>query len=210
MKIASIAIATLVAAGTAAAPVSQAHAGSCGSIASVSRDIWKNYDQVILAAGCAVVTVATEGAVPPNVCLDNAKKAAKVGEDMIAFWNKAAKTNAWATIGPRRLDLGEHLKGRLVSTGGRVFITPAALTEDSVEVEIKKLDGKAKTEVTVCKDNHGEMTKLWTFEIDNGKDNTGKVFSKTLSGVRGHNLVVHLDAKSVTNTMQYELTATER
>jgi hypothetical protein len=210
MKIASLTLAALVATGTAAAPVSEAHAGSCGSFTSVSRDIWKNYDQVILAAGCAVVTVASEGAVPPNVCLDNAKKAAKVAEDAIEFWNKSAKSAAWAKIGPRRLDLGERHQGRLVSTGGRVFITPAALTEDSVEVEIKKLDGKAKTEVTVCKDNHGEMTKLWTFEIDNGKDNTGKKFSKTLRGVRGHNLVVHFDAKSVSNTMQYQLTATER
>jgi hypothetical protein len=64
--------------------------------------------------------------------------------------------------------------------------------------------------VTVCKEYRGKYTKLWSFMIANGKDNEGKVWKKTFEKVKGHNIVVHLDAKSVANTMQYELRLNEK
>ncbi|HWB74673.1 MAG TPA: hypothetical protein VG755_06950 [Nannocystaceae bacterium] len=209
MKLHSIILSTLITGSVAAAPVADAHAGGCESGTKIAADIWDEHDVVLKKLGCAIVSVASEGAVPPNACLDAADKVAKVVDDMIKFWNGAAK-NSWAKIGPRRLALGETLKGKLVSTGGRLFITDRPLEEDSVELRLEKLDGKAKTEVTVCSEFRGKQTKKWSFMIENGNDNTGKVWKKTLTGMRGHILMVHLDARSVANTMQYELRAEQK
>ena len=68
-----IAIAPLVAILGVAAP-GEAKAGSCESGTKVASDIWKEHDETVKALGCAVVTVASEGTVPPNVCLDAADK----------------------------------------------------------------------------------------------------------------------------------------
>ena len=126
--------------------------------------------------------------------------AAEVSEKMIAFWNNMSK-NSWATIRPRQLSFGATLQGKLVSTGGRMFVSAEPLDNDTVNLKIKKTDGKAKTSVTVCKDDHGKKSKVWEFTIDNGKDNVGKTWTKSLSGMQGRILTIHLDAKSVANTM---------
>ena len=198
---------TLLAALFAIAPFGEANAGNCESGTKVAEDIWREHDTELKALGCAAVAIASSGSVPPNACLDAADKADKVAKDMIAFWNKAAG-NSWAKIGPRRLDSGETHEGKLVSTGGRMFITPMPLGSKSAEVRIKKLDGKAKTEVTVCKEHRGKYTKLWSFVIENGKDK-GEVWKKTFSGVKGHNIVVHLDSKAATNSLTYTVRLNE-
>ena len=182
----------------------EAHAGSCESGTKVASDIWREHDATVKTLGCAVVTVASEGAVPPNVCLDAADKVAKVTEDMIKYWNVAAG-NSWAKIGPRRLDPGEWKQGQLVSTGGRMWITALPVEKNQVEVSLKKLDGKAETVMTVCKEYRGKYTKLWEVRVENGKENEGDVWKRTFSGVKGHNIVVHLDAKSVANKFKYQL-----
>ncbi len=207
-KLISITTAAL-AAFVATADVSVAHAGSCDSGAKVVADIWEKHDDVVKGLGCVVVMVASEGVVPLNPCLDAADKVAKVATQMIAFWNSMAG-DSWATIGPREFKLGETNKGTLVSTGGRMFITSSPLDKDKLDVKIKKTDGKAKTHVTICKDNHGKKTKLAEFDIDNGKDNVGQSFTRSLTGVRGYVVTVHLDAGSVANTFSYELTGTKR
>jgi hypothetical protein len=203
-----ISITTLAAAITGLT-IPEAHAGGCESGAKITADIWKEHDATLKALGCTVVTIASEGSVPPNVCLDAADKVAKVATQMIEFWNVAAG-NSWAKIGPRRLDLGTKLNGTLVSTGGRMFITATPLDKDTLDLDLEKIDGKAKTEVTVCKEYRGKMTTVWTFMIDNGNDNVGKKWTKHLTGVKGHNIVFNLDAKSVANTFKYELTANEK
>ena len=192
--------------GSVALAAGPARAAGCDSAAKVMSDIWGEYDDVFKKLGCAVVTVASDGSVPPNACMDAADKAAKVAEDMISFWNRMAN-NSWATIGPRELPLGDTVKGKLVSTGGRVFVSTQPLNDDQVVLKIDKTDGKAKTSVTVCKDYRGTKTKLWEFTIPNGKD-LGH-WSRTLTGMKGRVLTVHLDAKSVTNTMSYELKASK-
>lgn len=208
MKILQTSIAALAAC-LIASSAQTAHAGSCDSGTKIMSDVWAEHDEVVKKLGCAIVAVASEGMVPPNACLDAADKTAKVATQMIAFWNKMAG-DGWAKIGPREFKLGSVNKGTLVSTGGRMFITSTPLEKDGLDIKIKKTDGKAKTHVTICKDNHGKKTKLAEFDIENGKDNVGKVFSRSLSGVRGHLVSVHLDAGSVANTFSYELTGTKR
>jgi hypothetical protein len=184
-----------------------ARAGQCDSAASLTADIWGEYDQLLKTAGCAVVSIVSEGAVPPNLCLDSATKAAEITEQMISFWNKAAN-NSWATIGPRRLDLDTQLEGKLVGFGDRVFSSVKPLDQDRVELRLQKTDGKAKTIVRVCTDYRGKRDTIWEFTIDNGKGNEGKVWTKTLDGVKGRILLVDLDARSAANTLSYELKAT--
>lgn len=202
---ASIALSAL---GLAAVP--QAKAASCNSAAKVSADVWKEYGTVAKGMGCVLATALSQGAVDTIKCLETANKYDKSVQSMISFWNKMAD-NSWATIGPRRMDIGVTSKGKLVSTGGRVFVSAAPLADDKVEIKLKKTDGKAKTTMAVCKEApNGKRTKLWDLEIDNGKDNVGKTWTKTISGLKGYVLVTHLDAGSVTNTFSYELTAKPR
>src|SRR3978361_2096932 len=102
---------------------------------------------------------------------------------MITFFNAVAN-NKWATLGPRRLEYGTNQQGTLVSTGGRLFISPAPLDKNSVTIRIKKLDGKAEASVVICKiDYSGNVTKLEEFTFADGDDNVGQVITKTVTGV---------------------------
>ncbi|HWP42960.1 MAG TPA: hypothetical protein VNO14_06985 [Blastocatellia bacterium] len=187
-------------------------AESCRSLAQVFSDIWKEWGRVIVATGCvAGAAVATGGAgvAASSECIRNASKYAQAAEAMIAFFNSAA-ANRWATIGPRRLEYGNTHQGTLVSTGGRVFITPAPLDKNSLTIKIKKLDGRARASVVICKINEsGSQTKLEEFEFADGDANIGQEITKTVSGVQNHLVQVHLDAKSLTRRFQFSLRATK-
>jgi hypothetical protein len=198
-----------LAAAAMALPYGSAHAGSCDSAAKVLSDIWPEYDKVVNVAGCTIVTVASNGTVPPNACLDVATKVADITENMISFWNKMVNNN-WATIGPRRLDYGTTLTGTVVSKGERMFVAALPTDKDKVDLKIKKTDGKAETDVTVCKDYRGTKTPVWAFTIPNGDDNVGQVWSRSLTGLKARELTVHFGGNSVTNSMSYELTATKQ
>ncbi len=183
---------------------------SCGSGASVIADLWKEYGAVAKTVGCFSAEAVSLGQIPYEACYKSASQFEKTLEDMIAFWNKMANNN-WATIGPRRLEFGDWLEGRLVSTGGRLFISETPLNKGTVDLTLTKTNGKAKTSVTVCKyAENGKATTLWDFEVDSGNDTVGKTFKKSLTGVYNHILSVHLDAKSVTNTFEYKLLAQKK
>lgn len=184
--------------------------GSCGSLTSVAADLWKEYGEVAKQVGCFSAVALSKGMIPYEACYDGVTQYEETVKKMIAFWNKMAK-NGWATIGPRRLEIGSWLEGRLVSTGGRVFIAETPLNKDTIDITLKKTDGKAHTSVTVCKyAENGKSTTLWDFEVDSGKETVGDTFKKTLNGVRNHLISVHLDAKSVTNTFAYKLLVEKR
>jgi hypothetical protein len=162
-----------------------AQAGDCGSVASVTSDLWDKY-----------------GALASNLPYTQ-----KVDE-MIKFWNSMAG-NSWAKIGPRRLDFGKNLAGTVVGPTTRVFIAETPSDKNQVEVKIDKLDGKAKTSITVCKvDKTGRKTKLWDFTADNGSYT--KTWTKTLSGVKDELITVNIAGHSATNKFQYTVRATKK
>ena len=189
-----------------------ARAEDCRSTAQVVGDIYKKWGDVIIATGCvAGVAIATGGAALPVTlkCVDNADKYAKAVEEMIKFFNAAAG-NSWARIGPRRIEYGNTQTGTLISTGSRVFIAPAPLDKDSVTFKVKKVDGKAKTDVVICKvDEKGNFTKLVEFEFDKGEDNNGQEITRTVTGVKGHMVQIRLDADSVVRKFEYTLRVTK-
>lgn len=185
------------------AAIPEAKAGSCDSLASHTAKLWKNWDDVVKGAGCVVATVASEGMIPFPKCLEEANKYDKAVQDMIRRWNQSGH-NGSGTIGPRLIDYGDAQTGKVLGTTGRVFVSPAPLLSDEVQILLTKTDGKSKGEVTVCtEDVKRNRHKVWTFKIPNGKDKGS--WSKTLKGVKNHILSVHIDGGSFTNTLSYKL-----
>ena len=184
---------------------------SCRSAAQVFGDVYKKWGEVAIATGCVVgVNVGTGGLAMPATltCIKNAEKYAEAVEDMVKFFNKSADNGRW-TIGPRRIEWGKVQTGTVVSTFSRVFISAAPIDKDSVTVKVKKIDGKANTDIIICKvDEKGNYVKLAQFEFDKDDDN-GTEISRTVSGVKGHLMQVRIDADSVVRKFEYELKVTK-
>ena len=176
------------------AAIPEAKAGSCDSAASQTAKLWKNWDDVVKGAGCVVATVASYGTIPFPKCVEEANKYDKAVQDMIKRWN-ASGHNGSGTIGPRMIDFGETQAGKVLGTTGRVFLSPAPLLSDEVEIKLTKTDGKGRAEVTVCKeDAQRNRHKIWSFKIENGKDKGS--WSKTFKGMKNQILTVHIDGGS--------------
>jgi hypothetical protein len=183
-----------------------AKADDCKSLAQVTGDIWQKWGAVIAAVGCGVAAAA--GVVKPKTCLSSAQYAEAV-DKMVDYFNEKAN-NGWATIGPRRIDFGSTQEGTLIGPGERVFLSPAPLDKDSVTIHVKKLGGKGKSTVVVCKiDENNVQTKLEEFEFAEGDDNTGQEITKTVSGVSNRLLQVHLAGKSLTREFHYSFNASK-
>jgi hypothetical protein len=182
--------------------------GNCGSATKVINDLWEEYDEQAKVLGCTVASIVGEhfGAViEVQKCLEAANKVDEMLQNMISFWNDSAN-DSWAKIGPRRLDFGERKKGTLVGTFERIFISPMPMVKDKVTVQVRKRDGKGKASVTVCKvDAKGRTHELWDTLFEPGKNNIGREKTKTLTGVGGNFLQIHLDGKSVSREFAYSL-----
>ena len=177
--------ASLCGASTVALP-SQAHAGDCGSVTSVTSDLWNKYEEYLR---------------------DNLPYA-KTVDKMVKFWNSMAG-NSWAKIGPRRLEYGKNLKGTVVGPTDRVFIAETPADKKHAEITIKKLDGKAKTSITVCKvGSDGKPQKVWDFTAENGKGT--KTWTKTVKGMKDKILTVHIKGHSATNKFKYTVNAKKK
>lgn len=196
-----------------------AQADDCESGAQMATAIWKNWGDEIKKGGCAtgvaVSAALTGGVTAPAAaemyleCYATVTAYEEVAKKAITKWNDLVG-NTWASLGPRALEANTKLSGTLVSTGGRVFISPAPLPAnvDEVELSLKKTGGKGKTSVTICKVSaNGKASQLWSFTIEAGDDNDGKTWSRSLKNLDGYVLSVHLDCKSVTKKLEYELTA---
>jgi hypothetical protein len=183
----------------------------CRSAAQVFGDVYEKWGAVAIATGCVVgVNVGTGGIGMPATlqCIKNAQKYAEAAEQMVKFFNIAADNGRW-TIGPRRIEWGKPQTGTVVSTFSRVFISAAPVDKDSITVKVKKLDGKAETDVIICKvDEKGNFVKLAQFQFDKN-DGAGEEITKTVSGVKGHLVQVRIDADSVVNKFEYRLTVSK-
>lgn len=179
----------------------QVQAQGCKSATVIVKDIFNNYGKILATVGC---TLANQTA-----CLDNAQKYAEMTTKMIAEWNKKSKTTSWATIGPRRLDFKKDHIGKIVSTGGRMFISPIPSNKNQLTVSINELDGKGKTSVVICKvdknNNYFPLATKWFNDTSDRKSKKNEKRNFTISGVKGYLISIHFDGKSVGNTFQYKL-----
>ena len=180
---------------------------SCSNGEKITGDIFDETKSKLAKEGCSIAEWAAGKRLPK--CVATLDKYENYVKDMIRFWNLKAKY-AWAKIGPRRIEVGKMESGRIVSTGSRLFITPAPLNVDKVTVEIQEIDGKGKTGVFVCKVNNKNRAikeQEWTFnDTSKKKDNQREKRKITLTGVRGHLLKINFDGKSASNTFQYKVT----
>lgn len=184
----------------------------CRSAAQVFSDVYAKWGAVIIATGCVVGVNAGSGGVAMAAtlnCIKNAQKYAEAVEEMVKFFNNAMNNNRW-TIGPRRIEWGNTQTGSVVSTFSRVFISAAPVDKDSMTVKVKKVEGKAQADIIICKvDDKGNFIKLAQVEFDKGDDNEGQIITKTVTGVKGHLVQVRIDADSVVNKFQYQLTVSK-
>lgn len=187
-----------------------AAAQSCQSAPSVISDLNKEIANKLIKLGCGISAVYSGGdAQTFNNCISDVTKYRKLTEQMVTFWN--GRRNSWSTIGPRRLNFGQYEHGRLVSTGGRMYISCVPSNKNTMTVDISELDGKGKTSFVVCKvDRRGNYTPLRTGWFNDSSDRKNKKDEKrsfTIKGVKGHIISIHFDGKSVGNTFQYKVRA---
>lgn len=178
------------------------NAQSCKSAPSVVSDLNKKITNVLKAQGCALTNPKSF-----NKCMANPGMYAKLKAEMNRYFNSRSKS--WAKIGPRRLNFGTYHEGRIVSTGGRMYISAVPSNKKTLTIDIKELDGKGKVSYVVCKvDRFGQYTKLktgWINEINSQKSNKRETRRHTLTNVQGSLISVHFDGKSVGNTFQYKV-----
>jgi hypothetical protein len=203
-----------------------AQAANCTTGAKAAADIWKEYDNVAKVVGCAAGTagaaVLSAGATLPQSaqiykkCFEQADKIDESSRKMIAQWNELNK-NGWGTIGPRELRIGGSYEGNIKSQFTRMFISSSPIADPFVKMRIRKRDeraNKGKTRVTVCKyppggPGHGvDGEKVWSFTIDPGRQNQGKVWERAFA-IPGHVLTVAFKGQSAVKAMKYRL-ETER
>ena len=184
----------------------------CRSASQVFGDVYEKWGAVIIATGgVAAVNVGTGGVAMAATlnCIKNSQKYAESVEQMVSFFNAAVNNSRW-TIGPRRMDWGKVQTGAVVSTFSRVFISAAPVDKDSFTVKVKKMDGKAQSDIIICKvDDKGNFIKIAQFEFAEGDENVGQTITKTVTGVKGHLVQVRIDADSVVKKFEYQFTASK-
>ena len=177
-------------------------AQGCASAPAVISSLNKKLVSLMQDQGCRLT-----GPTYASQCLTSLSKYDKISQEMVKHWNGNQRN--WSNIGPRRLDFGKTSQGRLVSTGGRMFISSMPAKKNEMTVTLNEIDGKGKTSFAVCKvDRYGNYIKLrtgWFNDSGKRKSNKREKRSFTIKGVKGHLISVHLDGKSVGNTFQYQL-----
>jgi hypothetical protein len=169
--------------------VSFAQAPGCNSAAEIVSKMWQSWDKV---------SDKLPGDVPGGQFLSFAAKS-------ITNWNQEVAGNSWATIGPRSLNFGEKANGNVLGQTTRVFILPPS-NKETVTITIKKIDGKAKTGISVCSEGKKGNTRTddnYTFNNSDKKET--KIF--TINNAKNRVLSVTIKNYSVGNKFQYTIEA---
>ena len=181
----------------------------CKSAYGIVDDLWGKYGEVAKKAGCTVAGAVTENPQIIPECIKAADKVENTVGEMIKTWNSLAGKSTWATLGARMLAPGVKYKGTLVSTSGRMFVSPSPCHFDRGRVEISETDGKAKTSIDIClMDPNGKNSNVGSYTLNENKaekKDSDQTINKSFSGAMGKFVVVHLDAKSVANKFKYSI-----
>ena len=190
--------------------IGNANAQDCGKARKILKDIHNVSKQIAHEAGC--LYVKAQAGVPTPLC----KTALKMNDKFkslkrkiaLKAWNKAVK-NSWATIGPRELSFKKRQKGKLVSLGGRMFVTKSATAADEVKITVQKTGKSGKAGVAICVTNPktGQMKviKKHTFK----KSKKKSTWTYTVKRAAGRAIMVHLKGKSAGRGFPYSVSAKE-
>jgi hypothetical protein len=184
-----------------------AYGGSCESMAGLAADVWGKFKQSALIAGC-VLPGASRDVVTKFIACSAAKVQTGLVEGMLGWWNSTAQ-NRWTTIGARSVG-PEWQEGTLRGTTGRTFTSMAPMYSRTI-VELQQLDGKARTEITICGfDASGRAAKISERPLDPEQVKPQHVWRFPVAQAAGHILTIKLDAKSALNNFNYRMrTVTE-
>lgn len=170
--------------------VAQAQTPGCQSSAQAASKMWDAWKQETHLDPTAMTAQAFVG-----------RAASAVNK-----WNKIAK-NSWATIGPRSLRYGEGNRqtGTIMGKTTRTFVMPPT-RKGNATITLKKIDGRAKTGVTICtQTKNGSRRTIHSYTFNNSNAPKTKTFSIPNSA----NKVVTVTIKnySVGNKFKYSIKA---
>lgn len=172
-----------------------AYADSCTTVANTSAKVWDKTPGIVKQA------IASSGPFGATVI-----KAIKLIDEGVKIWNKLAKDDSWARIGPRRMDFDAWHTGTLIGPTERMFISgiPAV---NPVKIDFHKLDHDGKVHVVVCKvPEKGKATVVNSFTVEAGAKK-GLVKSITIDHAKGKIITVVLHGKSVAKKLEYKVRA---
>jgi hypothetical protein len=170
--------------------------GSTFSAGSIHDPEFKNYmlNQVYLA------------------CVEGTAAATQIPSKMLNFWNQSISRQGWATIGPRKLTVGDTHYGDLRAPTERKFISadPYGHTP-TVKIELEEEGGKARVTLNICTVSMFNEYKLeHSVELndtDAERETTRQEFRRDINDARGKYLIVYLNAHGSSNRhFKYELT----
>jgi hypothetical protein len=127
----------------------------------------------------------------------------KIYPQVLALWNKIAN-NGPLTVGPREAVYNQVQHGSVQSQGDRRFLA-APSDKPSVTLSVKKVEGKSKLLLSICKvDGNGNPTLLDTFTFQSDAP-AGQEYKKTFSGVLGHGFDIFLDGRGGLTKFEFDL-----
>lgn len=159
-----------------------AHAGPCDPVTKYTQQTWGQLNQIADEA-------CKEGGGCDNTQAKLQKLYAQV-DKVVKWWNQMMR-GTWAQLGPRNYDFGAIQRGTLVAPGDRTWISTMPSTKDSVEVRVKKTDGKGFATAYVCAADSGGQSAL----IDQFEVRADGMAKKKVSGVAGKLVTVRLDGQ---------------
>jgi hypothetical protein len=193
---------------------SPAMAAGCNSPINTTRKIWNKWDNVIIATGCVAATTISTGALGLAAsleCIKKADKFAKAAEKAVQEFNSAlGDDDSRLRIGPRPIVFQSAQEGALIGPIDRTFLSAYPMDKNNITVSVKKLDGRANTEIVICKVSYdGTATKVGELNFERGNDNVGKSQTTTVSGMENHLLQVRINTITPLFGFKYQLKASK-
>ena len=188
----------------AASLASSARAADCPDVSRYAKDVYTRIKETGRELGCyAPFDLARPFVLPAATGCFVGGMAANLNTTLLGWWNNTAK-NGWATIGPRALGSEPEVGVLKFGIGKRTFLTTFPVMSTDQKLTIEKTDGRAETEVTVCRVNeNGDTARIANVIIPNGKDPVTRIIP--LNDSTGNLIAVVLDNRSVANDFHYRI-----
>jgi microsomal dipeptidase-like Zn-dependent dipeptidase len=180
------------------------HAADCPDMTRYAKDVYTKIKESGRELGCYAPFDVGQPFSPPAAtgCFIGGM-VANFSTTLLGWWNSAAK-NGWATIGPRALGMEPETGVLRLGLAKRTFLTAFPVMTTDQKLTIEKTDGRAETEVTVCRINENGVTRqIANVVIPNGNDPVTRTIP--LSDSTGNLIAVVLDNKSATNDFHYRI-----
>ena len=186
---------------SASDPAVSSDAQTCAFAGPVMEDVWDEFEEQALNAGCALRTGL---GVKTGFCAA-AHFTTGLSSSLVGWWNSAVG-NSWATIGPRRLT-PEVQSGTIQGQTARTFVGVAPVFSRTT-VTVDKEGGQAPTEVTVCAyDRDGRSEVIARRSFARGRNTDLGPERLDVTGANGRMIAVNINGNPTNplNRFEYEI-----